>query len=223
MMATYWWLAQIPTVANLTRTVIHGDVSYWTRPQARQAIDVAKQARLPIETMDGIKGVPRWVRWLPLAAESGGRLVRRAAAVGDDWINQRARYPGFLISIGVVLTGMFILPVPWIVLFPLDAVVGFAPRVFAAWLWLRNGRTRDFELRFTRPGIYQRPTTIRKLKEKAGVATHLLSIPGPGRTADPKQAGTRAPRVFRSPSLHLPPKPGGGPAKSRSSRPSMTL
>ncbi len=110
---------------------------------------------------------------LILAAESEKRSVKRfAAGQIDDWLNQRARTPSFVIGMGQLAIGSMV-GISTIVNFALNAVVGWIPLTLAAFLAWQTGDP----YRITRPGIRQRPTDV--ARRMLGYDVNEISSPSP--------------------------------------------
>ena len=107
-----------------------------------------------METSPDAKGVPRIVRWLTKTAERDDIpwIAKQTARFFDDWLAMRSRIPATVIEIALLSTSLFLTPLPWIVIFPVNLVVGGIPEALAFWLAVRN---RDFR-RWSRSGIFQR-------------------------------------------------------------------
>ncbi|MGC8460853.1 MAG: hypothetical protein ACP5OR_03280 [Candidatus Dormibacteria bacterium] len=113
---------------------------------------------------------------LILAAESNQRGVKRfVAGQIDDWLNQRARTPSFVIGMGQLAIGSMV-GISTILNFALNAVVGWIPLTLAAFLSWQTGDP----YRITRPGLRQRPTDVaRRVLGYDTVESPTPSMPTP--------------------------------------------
>ncbi len=173
---------------------------------------------------------------LILAAESEKRGAKRfVAGQIDDWLNQRARTPAFVLGMGQLAIGS-IVGISTIVNFALNAVVGWIPLTLAAFLAWQTGDP----YRITRPGIRQRPTDVaRRVLGYDLQEAPTPSVPTPGveqetrgtaissphpepsapeaHTAGEQHASRRAPLYRRLPVHRLIPRPANSRPMERTS------
>ena len=108
-----WAVSLAPSIALTARLVFRRVIdgywtpSLWTRPQAHQKKDIAPGPEEPVELSVDTTGMTRPARklmefeaWLINTAETDPPSWKtRACGFVDDWLNERARTPGFLVSI----------------------------------------------------------------------------------------------------------------------------
>jgi hypothetical protein len=77
----------------------------------------------------------------------------------DDWVNQRARHPGYVVTAAVLGMTAGVAGLPLIAAVPIATAVGNVPALMSLFMWTASGNP----LRYTRPGLFQRPAVIAKV------------------------------------------------------------
>ena len=186
-----WAISLAPTVALTGRLIYHRvvdghwDPSWWTRPQSHQRQDVAPAPEQPLEleldpddpTLPFVaRKILKFEHWLIKYAERDQKNVRTwLCGQVDDWLNQRARTPGFVVNMSVLGIGWVGAALPTTVIFPIDAVVTGIPSMLGAYLYWRTGDM----YRITRPGVHQRPRFVDRVLEKRWVGEPALDLSAP--------------------------------------------
>ncbi len=162
VLALAWLIGEVPSVVTFGRAVAHRsphaqpgqwwhrDWTYWTRPGARQPLEIGPAPQHPMETAPTSHHIPKWERWLVQRAEQKGRFS--IPGFFDDWLNQRSRVAGWVIEHAYLGAGA-LLGVSLLPLFLLNTlVIGNISEAVAWYMGIREGDVR----RATRPGVFQR-------------------------------------------------------------------
>ena len=157
-LAVNWIVSKTPSVVTGIRAIRHREFMMWNRTQLYQRKGFMRGVPTALEVDPNAAGVPPLMRKIITAAENGNR----GAALLDDWLSSRARIPGYLLDIGTVLFGTFVMPIPQVVLFPINHVLMQVPNAISIWL---SGANRDIS-RYWRAGARQRASTLRKFYER---------------------------------------------------------
>jgi ABC-type Fe3+ transport system permease subunit len=177
--------------------------SLWTRPQSHQKQDVAPAPEEPLELAVDTTGMSLPARklmefeaWLINTAETDPPSWKsRACGFVDDWLNERARTPGFIFSMTFMAVGIFV-ALPFTLLFPINLFLGGLPNLISLYLFKKTGDV----YRFTRPGLHQRPKHVSLARRALGMEDFSVT----GRTLAPQAepavvlSGSAQP-VIRSP------------------------
>lgn len=183
-----WCINQAPSVAQALRMVYHSvkerrfDPTWWTRPQSHQSQEIATAPEQPLELLldphdRSIPFLPRQIlrfeQWLIRKAEQPERTAGRwLAGQADDWLNQRARTPGYVLGLGELAVGHFVGGLSLTQNMIANFIVGGIPTAIALYLVKRTGDT----YRFTRPGLRQRPKLVQRRLEELGAEEPALAL-----------------------------------------------
>ena len=179
------------------RQSIAGPVDRWLarnaeRPNAVVALAVRGTTRLANRNRRIASRIITNERKLIHIANTGTGWKKRLAGWADDWLNERARGPGFTFEMTVLTPGKFLLHASNLILFPLTFVVGEIPNVLSMYL----AKTSGDLMRWTRPGTFQRPMIVDNRKKQMGidVGGPEVSVATPGAPVTPAITGAPEPQ-----------------------------